>query len=219
MIKVAIADSNILFRQSLSALLNNADGIQVVLQAENGKELLEHLPKNPADIVLMDIKMPKLCGFETCSILHSKFPRLKILILSELSSKETIQNIMHRGANGFCSKNIHPKELEQAIHNIKDTGFVFEKELSNVLIQTLFSNEKIKTPSIEPAPCISSREIDIIKLVCRGFSSVEIAKQLCIAVSTVNTHRQRIMAKTESRSFIEVIVFMLKHGLLLIEDF
>lgn len=221
--KVAIVDDHQLFRKSLAHLLNSFDGIEVVLQANNGKEFLESIAQNQIDLVLLDIQMPEMDGFQTCKVLRDKYPDIYVLIISQLTTKESIHKVMELGAHGFFTKNSDPDQLQNAILSIKDNGYYFGNELGPVLREVMLWEKKNVTNTNEPyievdENCLTTREIEIIKLVSNGRSSKEISEILNINVRTVETHRKHIMEKTNSKNFIGVVVFALKYQLIALEE-
>ena len=218
MIKVGIVDNHKLIRESFAILINTFNRIEVVLQAANGIELLDQLPNCSIDVLLLDLQMPKMTGFETCKWVRSQYPNIKILVVSELNSIEIIHKIIQLGAHGYFTKNSHPKELERAILNVSDNNIQFGQELSNVLKEILLWDKNNNIKALDSPIHFSKRELDVARLVCKELSSKAIAEQLCISTNTVETHRQKILKKTTSNNFTGSIIYMLKNGFLKIED-
>ncbi|KIX21926.1 hypothetical protein SY27_04380 [Flavobacterium sp. 316] len=221
--KVAIVDDHQLFRKSLAHLLNSFEDIQVVFQANNGKEFLDSLKDIDIDLVLLDIQMPEMNGFQTCKVLREKYPNIYVLIISQLTTKESIHKVMELGAHGFFTKNSDPDQLQTAIISIKDNGYYFGQELGSIIREImLWDNKKIngeETDLVEiDENCLTTREIEIIKLVSKGSSSKEISKVLGINVRTVETHRKHIIDKTSAKNFIGVVIFALRHQLITIDE-
>lgn len=229
MIKVAIVDDHQLFRKSLFLLINSFKGVQAVSDSENGKVFLEKLYKSDVlpHIVLLDIEMPEMDGFETCIILRRDFPDIKILIVSQLTTKESIHKILELGAHGYFTKNSDPDQLQHAIKSLQNTGYYFGMELGSVIREALLwqnrSNITVNeddTFFIAPAnkDALTPREVDIIKLACMEFSTTEIAEKLCITVKTVESHKKRILDKTAAKNFIGSIIYAFKHNYLSLAD-
>ncbi|VXB05888.1 DNA-binding response regulator [Flavobacterium sp. 9AF] len=220
--KVAIVDDHQLFRKSLAHLLNSFDDIDVVFQANNGKEFLNCIDQIQIDLVLLDIQMPEMDGFQTCRVLRDKYPNIYILIISQLTTKESIHRVMELGAHGFFTKNSDPDQLQNAIVSIKENGYYFGNELGSIIREVMLW-EKKNSMNVEEdleidENCLTTREIEIIKLVSNGRSSKEISEILNINVRTVETHRKHIMEKTNSKNFIGVVVFALKHQLIALDE-
>jgi DNA-binding NarL/FixJ family response regulator len=218
MLKVAIVDDHKLFRKSLAALVGTFDGVEVVFETDSGKEFLEFLEDNKdVDLVLMDIQMPEMDGYKLCTKTLNAHDTIKILMISQLSSKETIRHVMQSGAHGFITKNSEPEQLELAIRNMDGNGFYLGPELGSIL-KDLMLYQQTATDFQPDANFLTDREKEVIQLICKGKSSAEIAEELFIHQRTVETHRQRMITKVGAKNFIGVIVFALKHNLLDVED-
>ncbi len=210
MIKVGIADDHKLVRKSLCALMNSFDDISVALEADNGKILLQKLEETTIDILLLDICMPVMDGFEACKAIAEKYPDIKILIISHLISKESIMKAMQMGAHGYFSKNADPEYLESALRSIHESGFYFEPGISSILNEIILDDKRTGRDD-NPLNFLTQKEIKLIKLVCRGFNSEEIANILSINIRTVESYRRRILEKTEARNFTVVILMAIKY--------
>lgn len=217
-LRVGIVDDHLLFRKSMTLLIDSCEGMKVVLDAENGEVLLNKLQQTQVDVVLLDIQMPVMDGYETCRHLLALHPELKILILSQLSSKESIHKIMEIGAHGYFTKNSNPDQLEMAIRSLHEQGFYFGLELGSVIKEALLKESITPTNDIPPYN-LSERELQIIKMICKEMKSKEIADELFINVRTVETHRKNIIVKTHSKNFIGVILYALKHDIISYSDF
>lgn len=218
MLRIAIVDDHQLFRKSLSLLISTFEGIHVAFEANNGKEFIEKLEDTPIDLVLLDIQMPEMDGYETCKILHELHPDIKILIVSQLTTKESIHKIMDLGAHGYFTKNSNPDQLEFAIKSLSDKGFYFGMELGEVLREAILWEKKASKKVIDSTVFLSKRELEIISMASQELSSAEIADKLCINIRTVETHRKRVMEKTHAKNFIGVVLFALKHNYILLDD-
>lgn len=218
MLKIAIVDDHKLFRKSLAALVGTFDGVEVVFETDSGKEFLEFLESNKdIDLVLMDIQMPEMDGYKLCTKTLNAHDTIKILMISQLSSKETIRHVMQSGAHGFITKNSEPEQLELAIRNMDGNGFYLGPELGSIL-KDLMLYQQTANDFQPDANFLTDREKEVIQLICKGKSSAEIAEELFIHQRTVETHRQRMITKVGAKNFIGVIVFALKHNLLDVED-
>jgi len=217
-LRVGIVDDHKLFRKSLSFLINSFENTNVVLEAQNGLDLLDQIQEDMLDLLLLDIQMPGMDGFETCEHIRKHYPEMKVLIVSQLTTKESIHKVMELGAHGFFTKNSEPEQLENAIKSIRDKDFYFGQELGMVLREAILWEKNNKPKITASSITISDREMDVIRMACKELSSIEIADRLHINVRTVETHRKRIMEKTNSKNFIGVILFALRHQLISIEE-
>ncbi|WP_396196199.1 response regulator [Flavobacterium sp.] len=219
MIKIALVDDHKLFRKSLSLLINSFNGISVVFDSADGYNFLQYIEETDIDVLFLDIEMPILNGFEVCSKAKLIDPKLKIIILSQLTSKEAVHKVMEIGANGYFTKNSSPEMLEEAINNVMDKDYYFDISLSSVIREALLWNKK-RTSTIETDKVsLTSREIEIVQLATREKCSKEIADSLNISTRTVEKHRKHIMEKTQSKNFIGVILYALKHNLIKLDEF
>jgi len=212
MLKIAITDDHTLFRKSLGMLLNSFNNMQVVLEASNGSELLEKLKTTNVDILLLDLQMPVLDGFETSRHVKEKYPEIKILILTLMSGADIIEKVIKMGVNGYFTKNTPPNELENAIWNLKEDGFYFEDSLSQVINKILSTtdNQTIKEHEV----LFTERELEIIKLTAEGFKAREISEKLFISPKTVNNHKQNIQNKYKFENMMTTILYCINHNLI-----
>jgi two-component system response regulator DegU len=217
-LKIAIVDDHLLFRRSMTLLINSFKGMNVAIDAENGREFLSKMETTPIDVVLLDIEMPIMDGYETCKQILSKYPEVKILIVSQLSSRESIHKIMELGAQGYFTKNSNPEQLELAIQNVHDEGFYFGLELGSVIKEAILWYENYEEPKSNKKDVFSERELEVLRMICRGYKSKEIAELLFINVRTVESHRNHIMDKSNSSNIIGVILFALKNEYITVEE-
>lgn len=215
MIKVALVDDHQLFRKSLSLLISIFDGIEGVYDTDDGLAFLEIAKTQLFDVLLLDIEMPILDGYEVCKQLKAINPEVKILIISQLHSKEVIHQIMECGANGFFAKNSPPELLEHAIKSVIDKDYYFDIELASVIREAILWEKKTNQPlSLIKEISLTHREIEIIKMASQEMSSKEIGEILFISNRTVEKHRKRIMEKTNSKNFIGVVLFALRRNVI-----
>lgn len=211
MIKVALVDDHQLFRKSLSQLLSSFEGIDVIYDTNDGLAFLKYAISEVIDVLLLDIQMPILDGYEVCKRLKLINPDVKILIVSQLTSKEAIHQIMECGANGFFTKNSSPELLEGAIRDVVEREYYFDVELGAVIREAILWEKKVQyNVDLTVQVALTSREIEIIKMACLEMSSKEIGDKLYISTRTVEKHRKRIMEKTNSKNFIGVVLYALK---------
>lgn len=208
--RTVIIDDHQLFRKSLILFISTLPGHKVVFEGGDGNSLLSFLESHQADLVLLDLNMPGMNGFKTCAILRKKYPDLKVLIVSEIMHSEDIIKIMEIGAHGYLSKHASIEQLQLAIESVLEHDFYFDPFLQQT-VRRLFGNQTKDTVS---APAnFSVRELQIIELACADYTSAQIADRLFINVQTVDTHRKRLIKKLGKKSFLGVVVFAIKNGL------
>ena len=219
MIRVALVDDHQLFRKSLALLISTCEGITVAYETNDGNSFLEIVKSEFFDVLLLDIQMPILDGYEVCKRLKLINPEIKILIISQLTSKEVVHQIMECGANGFFTKNSPPEVLEHAIKCVIENGYYFDMELAAVVREAiLWEKNSDNTLDLTSAISLSPREIEIIKMIAREMSSKEIGAALFISGRTVEKHRVRIMEKTSSKNFIGVVLFALRANVIQLSE-
>ncbi len=207
-IRIGIVDDHRLFRKSMITLISSFENANIVLEAENGADLLHKLRETPVDLLLLDLEMPVMDGFEVCQVLRNSNPTIKILIVSQLTTKESVYKTLQLGANGYFTKNSDPSDLETAINNVMDKDYHFDVGLEYVIEEAL----KIKhTGTPYNIVDFSHRETEIIILAAQGKSSVEISDALFLSPRTVDTHKRNIIEKSGCKNFIDVIFFALRH--------
>ena len=219
MFKVALVDDHELFRKSLIFVLEQLDTIEVVFDTNDGNLLLEFLQDNTVDLVLLDIQMPLMDGFTLCKKIKQLNTDIKILTVSQLTTKESIHQIFESGANGFFSKNSSTDSFKEAVLSMMEKDYYFDISLSDVVKEAIIWKEKKNERDlILDKNLLSPREKEIIFWSAKGLTCQQIADQLFISKRTVETHRKTIMDKTSCLNFIEVVVYGLKERIITLDD-
>ncbi|MDO5341245.1 MAG: response regulator transcription factor [Bacteroidia bacterium] len=204
-IKAIIVDDHPLVRMGIKMELTSTDNICVIGEAFSGLELLKLLENTTPDIVLLDILMPEMSGIEAAKILKEKHSDIKILIISAESTEETITALIGLGVEGFISKNAKPNEIAKAITSIINGDNYYGDGFSNLLYK--INNAKLDENTIE----LTSRENEIVQLLCDGLSAKEIAAKLFITHRTVELHKENIFKKLGFRNSIELVKYAIKN--------
>ncbi|MBE0647850.1 MAG: response regulator transcription factor [Bacteroidales bacterium] len=208
-IKVIIADDHVIFRKGLFTILNEINQIKVVGEATNGLELLELLKKTPADVILMDIKMPVMDGIEATRKVLAQYPDIRIIALTMHEEISYFNKMMEVGATGFLLKKTTQDELERAIIAVVcDEHFFSEEFMSNSQTQPVIPPRK------RPDIVLTSREQEILELICKGLSNAEISKQLGLSQRTVDGHRAHLFEKTGAKNAPHLVMYAIKNGLI-----
>ena len=205
-ITLVIVDDHIIFRKGLRAVLDEITNIKVIGEASNGHELFDILKKNEVDIVFMDIKMPVMDGIEATKKAREKYPDLKIIALTMHEEIGYFNKMIDAGANGFLLKKTTKDELEKAIKKVMmDDNYFSEEFISSISKHNISKNKsKIK---------LSDREMEILELICKGYSNPEISKYLGISQRTIDGHRGRLFEKTGAKNAPNLVMFAVKNGL------
>ena len=212
MIKLALADDQVLFRRGLTMLLRDLPDVQVVFECSNGEELLTGLKNNTVDVVLLDLEMPVLNGMDTMKRMREEFPRVKVIVLSMHSEEKFIVHLMELGANGYVLKTAEPDEIEDAIHAVATTGYHFSPMVSRVMLHGLVKKEKLR-PTFDEVDPLTERELDVLRLICEELTTTEIAGKLFLSPRTVEGYRNNILQKIGARNTAGIVVYAMSKGL------
>jgi DNA-binding NarL/FixJ family response regulator len=213
MIRIAIADDEALFRKGLRLLLEDYEGIEVMLEASDGQDLLEKLviAQPFPNVLLLDLKMPKIDGIEVSKRLRDKYPALKIVILSTHYSKAFILNLIEIGASAYLPKNTEPNEVVHTIRMVHDKGFHYNDKVMGVIRENFLEKSKPKASFDEQ---VSRRELEILQLICEQYTTTEIAAKLYISPRTVDGHRNNIMQKLGVKNTAGLVAYAIQNQLI-----
>ncbi|WP_367757833.1 response regulator [Flavobacterium sp. WC2430] len=217
-IKLILVDDEVLFRKGISFLLDREENIKVIHEASNGMELLSFLEESKIhpDIIIMDLKMPLLNGVEATKVIHKEYPKIKIIALSSYRSKSFVANLMNVGAVSYLIKNTTPKELLKTIHEVNSKGFYYDdyvmKVIKDIALSDSITNKELKSNYL------TSREVEVLQLICEQKTTSEIAELLFISPRTVDGHRNNLLLKTESKNIAGLVFFAIQNKIVLLYD-
>ena len=206
MIKVALVDDQQLIRQGIAGLLELSEDIEIIWQAEDGEQAQSLLAQQQPDVMLLDIRMPKVSGIELVKILRAQGNSLPILMLTTFDDSELFMQSLQAGANGFLLKDVSLDKLLAAVKTLAEGGFVAEP----VVMKQLNKGFDV-TPIIEK---LSLKEQQILKLMAGGFSNKEIAGSIFLAEGTVKNHVSSILAKLNTRDRTRAVLIALNQGII-----
>jgi DNA-binding NarL/FixJ family response regulator len=213
MIRVLVADDQALVRGGFRSILETQPDIQVVGEAEDGRDAVVQAAACAPDVVLMDIRMPRLNGIAaTSEILAAPTPP-KVLILTTFDLEDYVYSALRAGASGFLLKSAPPRELAGAIRTVAAGDALLAPEITRRLI-----GEYVARPRATAAPCVAfdrltPRETEVLMLIARGFSNAEIGSRLYLSEPTVKTHVSRVLAKLRVRDRVHAVVLAYESGL------
>ena len=213
-IKILIADDHQLFREGLINLLSDSSEIEVIAQAEDGKETIIKAKKFNPDIVIMDIGMPIMNGVEATEILKKELPDIKVIAISMHSDKHFIKGMLEAGASGYLLKSCTYDQLIEAINAVYSGKKYLSNKITEVIIHDYLGKEE-EIPNNDPK--LSERESEILKLFAEGKTSREISELLFVSVKTVGTHKQHILEKLELKTTTDLVKYALKKGIISLE--
>ncbi len=207
-IKILVADDHHLVRKGFVALLNEMSEVEIVGESANGNEVLQVLKRGVRpNIILMDYEMPILNGLETLKIIKSDYFGIKVIILTMLQDKELVEACLKNNTDGFLFKNISFDELKLAINKVASGEKYFNSDVALILSGQSESH-------ISGHNKLSTRELEIVKLVAEGKTSTEIGSLLFISPRTVDTHRNNILQKLELESIPALVRWAIKNKII-----
>jgi two-component system, NarL family, response regulator NreC len=212
-IKIAIADDQAIFRQGLVNLVGGFDRVKVLFSAENGRELLEQLPFNKPDLVLLDFRMPELNGLDTAKIIRDQFVGIRVLILSMYDDQEFVETAIENGAHGYLSKDDEPEEIARAIYSTIETGYYLNDRTSKMLIGKMINQGTMKPIFRSPNADFTKIELEILDLICLELTTQEIADKLCKSKRTIESSRTLMMQKIGARNVVGLVMYAVKNKL------
>lgn len=214
-IKIVIVDDQTLVQQGMKKLFDAHSHIEVVYQASNGIDVINWFKENKVvqvDVVLMDIQMPEMDGWETTELLTRKYPDLKIIGLSSYDNEAFIDRFLKCGGRGYLLKVQDITEIVDAIEQTVELGFYVSKRVPMAKIQG-FIDKKVIQNTFHTTD-LSMQQIKIVQLICQEKTSQEIADLLFISKKTVESHRDKILLKTNSKNMAGIVLYAIKHNLI-----
>jgi len=205
-IRVLLVDDHGMVRKGLIAYLKKQEGIEVVGQARNGLEAISFCENDQADVILMDLVMPKLNGADATREIRERWPEIQVIALTSFQEKDLIQRALQAGAIGYLLKDVKGEELAEAIRSA-DAG---KPILSAEVLKSLVQPDR-KTNDL--GKDLTTREIEVLGLLVKGMSNPEIAQQLFISRSTVKVHVSNLLAKLGASKRAEAVSIALQHKL------
>jgi len=195
----------------MSVCLNRDPEIQVVGEASDGAEALAETTRLQPDVVLMDLVMPKVDGFEAIRQIRKQMPEAKILVLTMYSDRETIQKAMRLGVSGYVLKDNSETVLKEAIRRVAEGG----RYLSEVVEQAVFEilEEDSAPPRERESDVLTKREREVLRLIAEGRSNLQTASELAISVKTVNAHRYNLMKKLNFHNVQQLVRYAIRQGI------
>lgn len=216
MIKIVLADDHLIVRNGIKMLLESQHNLQVVGEANNGKEVVDFLESDMrVDLVLTDIDMEVMGGMELADYIQQKHPHIKVILLSMLDEVKYVQEAFKKGVLGYLVKNVDYDELLFAIQHVAKGGIYVCGELTNGMLEAI-NDLMDKGGSLGPDVTrfeLSERETEILQLISEGYTNAEIADKLFLSKRTVEGHRQNLINRLGVKNSAELIKVAVRHGL------
>jgi two-component system nitrate/nitrite response regulator NarL len=214
-IRVLLADDHPVVRKGIRSWLTGAENIEVVDEAINGLEAIAKVKELMPDVVLMDVDMPKLNGLEATKTIRKDFPDTRVVILSMHTNKSVVLQIIQSGAQGYVLKDAAPADLLRAIESVDNGEPFFSPDINQIVL-----NQYLAETGAETSPTaakLTNRERQVLAMIAEGQSNKDMASKMGVGVRTVETHRERMMAKLNIHSVAGLTKFAIANGIVNLE--
>jgi DNA-binding NarL/FixJ family response regulator len=215
-VKVALVDDHKMFRSGMVEVINGFTGYTVVWEADNGRECTEKILSEPLpDIVLLDIAMPIMDGFETAKWIEQRYPNIKILALSMFADEDKIMRMLESGVDGYILKNADVKELKKALQSLQEEGYYYANQVAEILVKNMNKKKEVRVE-------LSGREIEFLKLACtelpyKSFAPVMCERNYPVNARVIEDIREKLFKKLQVSSRMGLMRYAIKHGICKIE--
>ena len=212
--KLAIVDDHTLFRKGLQSLIEMAVPEHVILfEADNGEDLQKKInAENQPDIILMDINMPHIDGYESVTWLNENFPLVNVLVVSMVENEESIVRMLRLGVKGYLCKDVEPAELGQALRTIMNKGFYYTDHITGMLVHSI-RQESTMQKKLTPSYSMNDRELSFLQFSCSELTYQEIAEKMFLSPKTVDGYRNTLFERFGVKSRVGLVIFAIREGL------
>ena len=218
-IRVLVVDDHALFRRGLVLVLESEEGIEVVGEADDGDAGVARAEELAPDVILMDVRMPRMGGIEATRAVSAALPSCRIIMLTVSDEEEDLYEAIKAGATGYLLKEISIEEVADAVRAVMQGQTLISPSMASKLISEFASLARRATDNQQlPAPRLTERELGVLRLVAQGLTNREIGEQLFIAENTVKNHVRNILEKLHLHSRMEAVVYAVREKLLDLDD-
>lgn len=210
-IKILLVDDHNMIRYGLKSILNDGD-LEVIGEANNGKEALNFLSTKSIDVMVTDISMPEMDGIELSKEVSSKYPQIGILALSMLNESYHIKQMLSAGAKGYLLKDCTKEELKLAISTVAAGKNYYSPEVTQIVMDGL-GNKPLPKKRVSVDAALTDREMEVLKLICKENTNSEIADELFISVRTVEAHKRNLLEKTGCKNVAGLAIYAIERQL------
>lgn len=211
-IRILIADDHTIVRQGLARMLEEQPDLKVIGEATNGQTAVDKAIELKPDIAILDIAMPRMNGIEAAKRIRKRLPDTKILILSMYSHEHYIDELLETGVSGYLLKDSSGRDIVKAIHAALKNETFLSPYISKKLVDSYLSPKKT-SPRIDRYKQLTNREREVFQLIAEGHTTRQIAETLFVSISTIKSHRNKIMEKLDIDTSVKLVRFAIKLGL------
>ncbi|KKZ91188.1 response regulator transcription factor [Bacillus wiedmannii] len=212
MIRIMIVDDQSLIRDGLAMLLNLRPELEVVGTATDGDEVIQKVKELHPEIILMDIRMPRMNGVEGTRLVREQFPHIKVLMLTTFNDSELIFEALEQGASGYLLKDMETDAIAQAILTVHSGGVVLPQDITAQIIEELKKTKVAVCNPPEQLKQLTEREVDVLRAIGLGLNNKEIAEKLFITEGTVKNHVSNLISKLELRDRTQAAIYAVRYG-------
>lgn len=209
MIKVLLAEDQVMVRQGLKMMIETDEDIRVTGEADNGKEAVKLCEKQLFDVAILDIRMPVMDGIEAAKILRTRFSHIKVLILTTFDDNEYVMDALKLGVSGYMLKNGDTASLIRSIKSALSGGLSLEDQVASKVMPILLQNQEER----QIDPTLTPRERAILKCIGEGLNNKEVAERLGLSVGTVKNQTSHVLDKLELRDRTQLAIYAIRHRL------
>ncbi len=209
---LCITDDYEIVHKGIASYLIGNEEFELIGGSLSGKELFENLKRKQPDILLLDIKLPGLSGIQIAKVLRKDYPKIKIMFISSNLDQESLDDAIKAGGLGYLSKDVSEEEFLFALTKIKAGESYYSIGIQPTLFQSFTNNAKAKTDNNDGL--LTSREIDVLKLIVEGLSLKQVGEQLFISKRTVETHKKNILEKLELKTTVDLVKYAILNGVI-----
>jgi two-component system invasion response regulator UvrY len=208
-----LVDDHVLLRNGLANLIKSFGDYTILFEADNGKKFIEKLKaKQLPDIVLMDINMPEMDGYETTLWLKNNHPEVNVLSLSMYDNENSVIRMFKAGAKGYILKDCHPSELKTALNAVATKGFYYSEMVTGKLIHTVNSLDE-EDNQMKSMIKLNERELQFLKLACTELTYKEIADKMFLSPRTIDGYRDDLFQKLNIKTRVGLVMYTIKNGI------
>jgi DNA-binding NarL/FixJ family response regulator len=212
MIRVLICDDQAIARHGLQMILSTAPDLQLVGQAQDGQEALDLVAQSPPDLVLMDLKMPRLNGVQAIRLIRQRFPAVQILVLTTYDADEWVFDAVRAGAHGYLLKDTPPQQILTAIRNTVAGKTPLDPSVAGKILSG-FAKQPLP-PLTKLVEELSDREIEVLQLMATGLTNAEIGAQIHLSEGTIRNYISTILGKLQAKDRTQAVVTAIRYGLI-----